>query len=260
MQCVMATILVLWSWLAACIVHTLWTCAHRREDKRAMGIPFSVQLPSERAEQFLNRCNIRVSTISSALHHETSIEMWAVFGTALGLARHGARIPWDDDYDMAVWVEDWPRIEQWMQENGQRFGIKLGYWWKRGGSCVKVEDRRTGACIFDIFAVRVNSQNMVELAWHSLQRSSFNKNIACPLEAMGSWVMPEELPRCACLPFHHPIPMRSTNTKLVTQFWWSPAVLKEAVINPPHTWLYPLTLCNPFLQKRFSLQKALRLP
>ena len=57
MQCVMATILVLWSWLAACIVHTLWTCAHRREDKRAMGIPFSVQLPSERAEQFLNRCN-----------------------------------------------------------------------------------------------------------------------------------------------------------------------------------------------------------
>lgn len=41
---------------------------------------------------------------------ENSIEYFCVFGTLLGIIRHGGYIPWDDDVDLAIWRKDVPRL------------------------------------------------------------------------------------------------------------------------------------------------------
>ena len=41
---------------------------------------------------------------------KNGIEYYCVFGTLLGIIRHGGYIPWDDDIDLAIWRKDIPQI------------------------------------------------------------------------------------------------------------------------------------------------------
>lgn len=237
-------------WLLVCAVHTLFVAWHRRADKTRLGIPRTVQLPLARRERELALARTRVLPVLDALVSELDIPTWAVFGTALGIARHNGRIPWDDDFDVALWVDDWPAVQTWLAQNGVRYGVRLGMWWKWMGSCAKLHDIHTGADLCDLFPVRHNPlTSFTELAWPSLQRARFNANIRCASSLLRSVTYPrdtngrlEDWPRAA----HNPY--------LVT-IWFGEDAMDTAVINAPHhPLLWLATVCNPFLCRRFTIR------
>lgn len=43
---------------------------------------------------------------------ENNVPYWLSAGTCLGAVRHGGFIPWDDDVDVEILREDWPRLEK----------------------------------------------------------------------------------------------------------------------------------------------------
>ena len=61
--------------------------------------------------------------------HETfdkyGVKYWAEGGTILGILRHGGLIPWDDDIDIAMLLEDTPNFMKAYQELKDKYPINL---------------------------------------------------------------------------------------------------------------------------------------
>ena len=55
---------------------------------------------------------------------ENEISYWLAFGTAIGAARHGGFIPWDDDIDLFMLAEDLERLEQYQDAFAPKFFIQ----------------------------------------------------------------------------------------------------------------------------------------
>jgi hypothetical protein len=66
---------------------------------------------------------------------ENRIDLWAVGGTAIGVARHGEIIPWDDDVDFACFVNDAHKLEdlEWNTIGAKATFCEIGLQIERNG-------------------------------------------------------------------------------------------------------------------------------
>lgn len=53
------------------------------------------------------------------------VQYWAEGGTILGILRHGGLIPWDDDIDIAILLEDCPKFMKAYEELKNKYPINL---------------------------------------------------------------------------------------------------------------------------------------
>ncbi len=76
---------------------------------------------------------------------ENNIEYFLAYGTVLGCVRHGGFIPWDDDVDLFVRGEDYPRIKKLFAECDTGFLELHDFETKEGYPYVfpKIIDKRT---------------------------------------------------------------------------------------------------------------------
>ncbi len=79
------------------------------------------------------------------LFTENNIEYFLAYGTVLGCVRHGGFIPWDDDVDLFVRGEDYPRIKKLFAESDTGFLELHDFETKEGYPYVfpKIVDKRT---------------------------------------------------------------------------------------------------------------------
>ena len=48
----------------------------------------------------------------SEILQKNGVRFWLAYGTVLGCVRHGGFIPWDDDIDLYIMGEDYPRVKE----------------------------------------------------------------------------------------------------------------------------------------------------
>lgn len=129
-------------WLLAVCVHTSVVRSHQAVRKRAMGIPLNVMMPSDEQEALLAGALARLEAWCRDAVEEGHM-VWADAGTALGLERHGDRIPWDDDYDFGCRQEDIAALGVVAARHGMRL--------QHMDDLYKLYDDATGEDLADLF-------------------------------------------------------------------------------------------------------------
>ena len=56
--------------------------------------------------------------------NENNIRYWLSSGTCIGAVRHGGFIPWDDDVDIEIMKEDYPRLINILKKNKSQFIVQ----------------------------------------------------------------------------------------------------------------------------------------
>jgi lipopolysaccharide cholinephosphotransferase len=107
-------ILVLSALLGACCAYQRATVC--RGSCSIPGIPKNCYVCSKEKHAKIYRVLSQVDGVLSA----EKVRFWAISGTALGAARHGGIIPWDDDADIGIFVSDEKRALKALRERGHR--------------------------------------------------------------------------------------------------------------------------------------------
>lgn len=237
------------AWLVVATQHTIRVSGDRRLQKCRLGVPPCVPLPTPSKIAHLDSSLSRLAALCRAAS-DHGIRTWVVYGTALGLVRHGGRIPWDDDYDVAVWEDDLPALQELAARDEHTMLIDADGPWRTISSVAKAYDAHTTTDLdIDFFPMRVGEDGMVRLAWSGWQSDAFNKQVRTPRALTESIVWQpfggEMLPA-----------LRDTSALLLE--WFGPKALTEALVAPPHTpWgQYFLFHMNPFLVRTFPISSA----
>ena len=89
---------------------------------------------------------------------EHGVTTWATFGTLLGTVRNAGIIPWDDDIDLGIWLDDKAKLVENESEITAKHGITLtkDFRWNMVGT-LKVQCTRTGNrnAFIDVFPFEV---------------------------------------------------------------------------------------------------------
>ncbi len=240
------------AWALAIALHTGIIVSRRFQDKRNACIPPTVLLPSVADETDMRSTSSRLAKVFRAAAAR-GIRVWAVFGTALGLERHGGRIPWDDDFDFAIMEEDLPRLHAFFSQGGEGAHLRCGFSniVKKLSSCTRIVDADTGEALTDLFPMKVSptDSTMTELAWNSLMKSRFDPVVATPVAAIQAPLEWRDFDG------DH-VPALRDNRAMV-QTWFGKRSLEEAVIDAPHQPLLMLLFhLNPFLVRRFPIYRS----
>lgn len=80
-------------------------------------IEYSRNYPPEILKQ-LQHTELDMLRLFDSICHKYNITYWAAFGTAIGAVRHHGFIPWDDDIDVGIMLEDYEKLikipaEEW---------------------------------------------------------------------------------------------------------------------------------------------------
>lgn len=70
---------------------------------------------------------LKILQATDAIFKKHDIPYWLESGTLLGAVRHKGFIPWDDDIDIGVRMEDYPRISEIMQKSSAAFPADAVY-------------------------------------------------------------------------------------------------------------------------------------
>ena len=248
-------------WLVIVLAHTLSIVTDRADLKQDLCIPRTVILPSPAEIEQLDADAARLSAVLRLAANQAPrpIFAWILFGTALGAARHGGRIHWDDDFDVGMWREDVPRFASMLASNPS-LHLTLDYvLYQHMSSCIKLRDSITGHEVADIFAFTVEEGSSggsggarAVLAWDSWHKDEFDRNSATPIAEFAQplqWVAFGDT-------F---LPALARNDELVETLWYSRAAIETAKVAPPHTWMhFVLWNINPFLTDSFDIPRKCR--
>jgi lipopolysaccharide cholinephosphotransferase len=136
--------------------------------------------------------------VASALDHK-KIAYWAISGTLLGAARHGGMIPWDDDLDIIIRIEDKKRFESLARKfkaGGLQLYINSDYYYKifpQTGTPIYREDGSTYPWKYpflDVFVVNT-LQEKIRIVSHKYSQA--NLYAGNGEETGGWWLYPHEL-------------------------------------------------------------------
>ena len=69
-----------------------------------------------------------ISTFAAAVRllEEAGIHYWLDYGALLGAVRHGGMIPWDNDADVGILLEDWAKLKR-LRPAAQEAGFALRF-------------------------------------------------------------------------------------------------------------------------------------
>lgn len=233
---------VFMTWLLAVSVQTAYVVNDRAAIKSGMGIPRSVMLVPEREAQQLSAALDKIHDFCNAC----DAPVWVDAGTALGMERHGGRIPWDDDYDLGFLERDM----QILYETARRMGtLKIAPFGFPNASHLKIYDASTGEDLCDLFPYRIVDDH-IKLAWpcmtwdHNSPKYRHHLKDIQPLR----WRKFD----------HTTLPSVANNKKYVTERYGTDS-LRVASVQAPHNVTIlekGIFAVNPFISKSFSLKNT----